>query len=485
MNERLGDAVRRYVSSVESDAELLPFDVAGTEAHVMMLYQAGIIPEGDATKILAALARLDAGEATLGEAGDAEDGHELLEAYIAGEAGRDAGGKTQTGRSRNDQVAVATRMKLRRDANIVRDGILRLVSVLLDLADVHAGTMVPLYTHLQHAQAGTLSHYFIAQADALLRDYGRFSDMYGRLNASPLGAGPVGGSSLPIDRDATAKMLAFPGLVENALDATSSRDHISEFVSCCAIMMVSLSRMAEDLVLWSSDEFSFVELGDGVSSPSSAMPQKKNPDVLELTRGKTARVIGDLVSVLAIQKGLATGYGRDLQEAKEPAWSSAGTAAGALQVMRDVIAEMTINEKRMAESAESGYLVALDVAERLVAQNVPFRQAHLEVGSLVAAAHAAGKSLDDLDVNEIRQACTLDPEKVAGALSGCTIEKSVQGRASRGATAISEQRRMISDRKKNLDRLLGELELQRDAASAETNIMRDNIKGLLDRKGSS
>lgn len=468
MNEGLDDAVRKYVSSVESDSKILPFDIAGTEAHVVMLYQAKIMPEADAANILAALGRLRDGEANLTNIKNAEDGHEMLEAYISKEAGEKVGGKTHTGRSRNDQVALVTRMKLRQDTYTIQDGILQLVSVLLKLAEENVKTTMPLYTHLQHAQAGVLSHYFIAHADTLLRDYGRFRDMCSRLDASPLGAGPAGGSSLPIDRDATAKTLGFPQIVENALDATSSRDYIAEFVSCAAIMMVNLSRMAEDLVLWSSDEFAFIELADRSSSPSSAMPQKKNPDVLELTRGKAARVIGDLVAVLAIQKSLATGYGRDLQETKEPAWSSADIAMGALQVIRDVITGMKINKGRMAEAAKSGYLTALDVAEKLVAQKVPFRQAHLEVGSLVAAAHAAGKPLTGLEDAEIKKACTLNPKMVAKAISRCTIERSAQMRTSRGGTASSEQRRMIRHRKKELGRLLKESARRKATATKKT-----------------
>ena len=481
MNEGLDEMVQKYVSSVESDAKILPFDITGTEAHILMLYQTKMISEADAVAILAALDRLRTGETNLGSTKNVEDGHEVLEAYISKEAGKEAGGKTHTGRSRNDQVALATRMKLRQDAHVIQESILQLVSALLKLAEENIKTTIPLYTHLQHAQAGVLSHYFIAHADALLRDYGRFGDMRSRLDASPLGAGPAGGSCLPIDRDATAKTLGFPKVVENALDATSSRDYIAEFVSCAAIMMVNLSRMSEDLVLWSSDEFAFVELADKSSSPSSAMPQKKNPDVLELTRGKAARVIGNLAAVLAIQKGLATGYGRDLQETKEPAWSSADISVGALRVMREVITSMKINKNRMAEAAESGYLTALDVAEKLVAQKIPFRQAHLEVGSLVAAAHAAGKPLTGLDGAEIKRACTLDPEKVAKVISQCTTERSAQMRTTRGGTAASEQQRMIAKLKKELGQLSQESASRKKTSNMAADRMRDSIRNVLDR----
>ena len=482
LNDDLDDAAQEFVSSMQSDTEILPFDIAATEAHILMLYKSKIIPKAATEKILSALRDIRNGRFDPPEASQSfEDCHEMLEAWVTQAAGKKAGGHMQTGRSRNDQVAVAIRMKLRNDTSMIQVGILQLISALLELAKDHIETPLPLYTHLQHAQTGVLSHYMLAQADMLLRDYERFADMYRRLNFNPLGAGPVGGTSIKIDRDMTTRFLAFPAMLENSLDATSSRDHVSEFVSCAAILCVNMSRMAEDLVLWASDEFGFVDIADTLSSPSSAMPQKKNPDVLELVRGKAAGVMGDLVSVLSVQKGLASGYGRDLQEAKEPAWRASRTATGSLQIVFEILTGMVVNENRMAAAAESGNITALDVAEELVRRKVPFREAHLEVGRLSAAARRAGKQISELTKVEISGACGLDPGLVADTLAECNVEGSTERRSSRGGTSRSEQRRMIADREEYVVELFGELEEQRDASTAEIGNMWQEIDRLLDR----
>ena len=285
-----------------------------------------------------------------------------------------------TARSRNDQVALDIRMKMRDDISVLCNCLLDAIEALVSLAERHQKTVMPLYTHLQQAQAGTFSHYLLAHVDALFRDYERLSGAFQRVNQSPLGAGPVGGTSLQIDRDMTAKLLGFYGLVENSIDATSTRDFAAEYVSSAAILMTNLSKLAEDFIIWSSTEFSFIELSDEFTSPSSVMPQKKNPDILELTRGKTAQVIGDLVGVLATVKGLATGYGRDLQEIKPPIWATSKTAISALIVVKSMMLTLSVNEKAMKKAAENGYLIALDVAEKLVLQGTPFRTAHKIAG---------------------------------------------------------------------------------------------------------
>ena len=476
LQEDLDRDVKEYVSSVSSDRLILAQDVLGTRAHVFMLYKTGIIEKSDAVRILAALDSV--GEIQTEEHSSAEDGHELLEAYVARRAG-ESSNRMHTARSRNDQIALATRMRIRDDTTAMQYCILTLVETMLEQAKNHTETIMPLYTHLQHAQPGLLSHYMIAQCDALLRDYHRFNDMYVRLNCSPLGAGPVGGSCLPIDRLATAEMLSFEGLVENSLDATSSRDYISEFVSCIAIMMVNVSRMAEDIILWTSDEFSFVELSDGVSSPSSAMPQKKNPDVLELTRGKAARTIGDLCAVLSIQKGLASGYGRDLQETKEPAWSAAGNGRGALDVMLQVVKDMKVNQKRMGKSADSGSILALAIAEELVARGVPFRKAHREVGSLVLAAHNARKQLEDTSESDIKKLCTTDAVTISDAINKCANGKAVSMYVSSGSASPNQQAIMIKNREKILKKLKDALVLRQAQTLKNIKKTDDEIKALL------
>ena len=472
MGVNLADTARRFVSSTDTDKAIEFYDIRGTEAHILMLYKVGLISKDQVIEILDGLegARVDG--VNIRAIRESEDIHEALEREVTSRAGKESGGHLQTARSRNDQVVVATKMKLRHDTITIQTGILKLAETLMDLAIRHKTTIMPLYTHLQHAQTGTLSHYMLAHTDALVRDFGRFDDMYHRLDANPLGAGPVGGTSLPIDRDMTTRMLAFGSLAQNSLDATSSRDWISEFMSCVAIMMTNLSRMAEDIVLWSSSEFAFVELADAVSSPSSAMPQKKNPDVMELVRGKSSKVIGNLASALIVQKGLASGYGRDLQETKDVAFSSSDIAAGALVVMHQVMSGIKINDTRMAETAKQGHIEALDIAEILVRSGVPFRRAHMEVGALVASAHNAGKSLGDMETSEIKRSCRIDASIIQDAISQC-----LESQSGRSSVSPSDQDRMISlrhdiikkcnerlaERRNTLDKAQSEMQKEIDA----------------------
>ncbi len=443
----LGDLTLDYVSSVDDDSEIVPYDILGSEAHVLMLHDQGIIPRTDARKILAALESLK-GEA-LAPAPGAEDIHELVESLVIGKAGMASGGKMHTARSRNDQVALDIRMKIRDDIIVLCRCLLDAIEALVSLAQGHKRTVMPLYTHLQQAQAGLFSHYLLAQADALFRDLERLRSAFGRVNQSPLGAGPAGGTSIPIDRHATASLLGFGGVVENSLDATGTRDFVAEYVSAAAILMTNLSKIAEDLVIWSTAEFSFVELADEFASPSSVMPQKKNPDILELTRGKTAGVIGNLAAVLATVKGLASGYGRDLQQIKPAIWSTSRISISALLVLKSVLLTLRVNEKRMRRSAESGYLVALDVAEALVRDGVPFRTAHKVAGRLVHIAHGKKARLGGLtaaDASEAARGCRADPGLVLKAARGATVASSLRERKSLGSSGYAEQDRMISDR---------------------------------------
>jgi argininosuccinate lyase len=277
-----------YVSSIDDDTAIILFDILGSQAHVLMLTENKIITKNDAKKILISLESLKNEKFDLSS--NAEDIHELIESLVIKKAGMASGGKMHTARSRNDQVTLDIRMKIRNDINILCTCLLDTIESLVSLAQNHQKTIMPLYTHLQQAQAGLFSHYLLAHADALFRDFERLFDAYVRVNESPLGAGPVGGTSIPIDRHSTAKMLGFNGIVENSIDATSTRDFVAEYVAMVAILMTNLSKISEDFVLWSTSEFSFIELSDEFTSPSSVMPQKKNPDILELTRGKTAEI---------------------------------------------------------------------------------------------------------------------------------------------------------------------------------------------------
>ncbi len=463
LDDDLDNVAREFVSSVRSDIKIAAFDIAGTAAHTIMLYKSKIISKSDTIKILTTLKELkqEGIDASI-ISKKAEDWHEVLEGYITDTVGDDTGGKIQTGRSRNDQVVTAIKMKLRHDTTIIQTFTLQLIEVLLELATDNKETIVPLYTHLQHAQVGVLSHYFMAYVDVLFRDYERFSSLYKRLDTNPLGSGPVGGTNIPIDRDVTTNILEFSDIQENSLDATSSRDYMSEFASCVAIMMVNLSRMAEDFVIWSSSEFSFITIKDALTSPSSIMPQKKNPDVLELIRGKAASTIGYLTSVLTIQKGLATGYGRDLQETKEAVWSASSSAQGALQAMFLILINLNIDKHRMFKSAKTGHLLALDVAEKLVEKNIPFRQAHMEVGALVSVARSQDKELIDLTHEEIASTTTLDAKIILNIFNQCTTRESAYKRRSMGSTSTKEQSRMIQDRRKELESAFLQVKLDKD-----------------------
>ena len=465
---RLGGEALGYVSSAQADLEMARYDILGSKAHALMLLDAGVLDGQEASQILRALGGLEPEK--LG--GDSEDIHEAVEAAVV--SATPAGLKMHTGRSRNDQVALDMRLKLRDDNSAICARIADTAEAMVSAAKSHRRTVMPLYTHMQQAQAGTFSHYLLAQADSLMRDLERFEQCYARLNKSPLGAGPVGGTAVPVDRDATAAMLGFDGLVENSMDATSSRDFVTEHLWCVAQMMAGLSRVAEDVVVWSSSEFGFVELADELASPSSVMPQKKNPDVMEITRGKAAGAVGALAGALAATKGLASGYGRDLQELKPAAFSASRTALGALAVARTAVLTMSVNADRMRESLESGYALALDVADGLVSEGTPFRTAHGLVGRLVQAAHRDGVRLDELEEADV-ESCLADSGARAGRvmemLASATPESSLRARASRGSSGFAEQDRMVRQR-------AGAVSRARSRITAREGAVRAAVAGL-------
>ena len=331
----LSDITLDYVSSINDDSEIALYDIIGSQAHTIMLFQNNIITKNDAKKILSSLE--DMKNETFDTSSGAEDIHELIESLVIKKAGMTSGGKMHTARSRNDQVVLDIRMKIRDDINIICNCLLDAIESLVSVSKNHQKTIMPFYTHLQQAQAGLFSHYLLAQADILSRDFQRLFETFKRINQSPLGAGPIGGTSIAIDRHSTAKMLGFDGVVENSIDATSTRDFVAEYVAMVSILMTNLSRISEDFIIWSTSEFSFIELSDEFTSPSSVMPQKKNPDILELTRGKTAEIIGNLTAILTTIKGLASGYGRDLQQIKSSIWSTSKISIGALLILKSVI----------------------------------------------------------------------------------------------------------------------------------------------------
>ena len=443
----LNDVTLDYVSSINDDSEIALYDILGSQAHSLMLFQNEIITKNDAKKILSALENLK--KEKFDSSSGAEDIHELIESLVIKKAGMGSGGKMHTARSRNDQVVLDIRMKIRDDINIICNCLLDTIESLVSVAKNHQKTIMPLYTHLQQAQAGLFSHYLLAHADVLTRDFQRMFDTFERVNQSPLGAGPVGGTSIPIDRHSTAKMLGFDDVVENSIDATSTRDFVAEYVAMVSILMTNLSKIAEDFVLWSTSEFSFIELADEFTSPSSVMPQKKNPDILELTRGKTAEVIGNLTAILTTIKGLASGYGRDLQQIKSSIWSTSKISISALLILKSILLTLKVNEKRMKKVTESSNLIALDIAEKLVQEGIPFRVTHKISGILVQLSSQSKKPISKLTLSEIKKSVNdtkVDPKLVSKIITTTTVTSSLKERKSFGSSGYDEQKRMISDR---------------------------------------
>jgi len=443
----LSDITLDYVSSINDDSEIAFYDILGSQAHSLMLFQNDIITKNDAKKILSALENMK--KESFDSSSGAEDIHELIESLVIKKAGMASGGKMHTARSRNDQVVLDIRMKVRDDINIICNCLLDTIESLVSVAKNHQKTIMPLYTHLQQAQAGLFSHYLLAHADALSRDFERLYGTFNRVNQSPLGAGPVGGTSIPIDRQSTAKMLGFDGVVENSIDATSTRDFVAEYVAMISILMTNLSKISEDFVIWSTSEFSFIELADEFTSPSSVMPQKKNPDILELTRGKTAEVIGNLTAILTTIKGLASGYGRDLQQIKSSIWSTSKISISALLILKSILLTLKVNEKQMKKTTESSNLIALDIAEKLVKEGIPFRVTHKISGILVQLAHQSKKSISKLTPLDIKKSVSgtdVDPKIVSRIISTTTVVSSLKERKSYGSSGYDEQKRMISDR---------------------------------------
>jgi argininosuccinate lyase len=445
LKNNLNNITLEYVSSLFDDAEIAFYDIVGTQAHVIMLYEKKIITKSEIKKILLALEKLK--KEKFDKKSDSEDIHELIEQHVIKKIGIESGGKMHTGRSRNDQVSLDIRMKIRDDINLLCHCLLNTIQTLVSLAQKHQKTIMPLYTHLQQAQVGLFSHYLLSYTDALFRYLERLYVTYGRVNESPLGAGPVGGTSIPIDRQSTAKMLGFKGIVENSIDATSTRDYVIEYVAAVAILMTNLSRLAEDFVIWSTSEFAFIELPDEFTSPSSVMPQKKNPDILELTRGKTAQVIGNLTTILSIVKGLPSGYNRDLQQIKPSIWSSSRIAITSLIVIKLMLEKVNVDNQNIKKAIEGGYLVALDIAEKLVNNGIPFRTAHQIVGNLVRTAHSSKKPLEALSIDEIKSSTKgIDSKQIKKIIDLTSISSSLENRISQGSSGTSEQKRMIQFR---------------------------------------
>lgn len=395
----LDERALRYTTSLPVDRRLFEWDVIGSIAHARMLGKVGIIPEADATALVSGLSQLLQKPPPLD--GPYEDIHSLVEAELSRRIGQPAG-TLHTARSRNDQVATDARLFARAALIEGVAGVVELQSALLDVAANHVETILPGYTHLQRAQPVVLAHHLLAYWEMLQRDAGRLQAAYSRADVLPLGAGALAGSSHPLDREYVAALLGFSGITRNSLDAVSDRDFLLEHLFALSAIAAHLSRLAEELVLWSTAEFGFVALDESFTTGSSLMPQKRNPDVAELLRGKTGRVYGALVGLLVTLKGLPLSYNRDLQEDKAPYFEAVDLVHDGLALTTAMLLGATWRTDRMTVAADDPLIAATDLADHLVQRGVPFRQAHEIVGRIVRAAETAGRALGSFSLNELR-----------------------------------------------------------------------------------
>lgn len=452
------DALAALSKSTHFDWRLAQYDIAGSRAHARVLHAAGLLDDANLGAMLAGLATLsdDVASGRFQPGEDDEDVHTALERGLIERAGPDVGGRLRAGRSRNDQIATLFRMYLRDHARSVAGLVLDVVDALVDQATRHADVPMPGRTHLQHAQPVLLAHHLMAHAWPLLRDVQRLQDWDVRAAVSPYGSGALAGSSLGLDPEAVAADLGFTTSVENSIDGTASRDFVAEFAFVAAMTAVDISRLAEEVVLWATKEFSFVTLDDAYSTGSSIMPQKKNPDVAELARGKAGRLVGDLTGILTTLKALPLAYNRDLQEDKEPVFDAVDTLEVLLPAFSGMVATMVFHADRLASLAPQGFSLATDVAEWLVREGVPFRVAHEVAGACVRACEARGIELWDLSdadlaaISEHLAPGVRDVLGVAGSLAsrnakGGTAPDRVKEQRDRVVAAVSDARAWASE----------------------------------------
>lgn len=451
---RFGEAtdafVARFTASVGFDRRLYRHDIAGSIAHAEMLARVGVLTAAERDAIVAGLqdiaAQIESGAFTWSEA--LEDVHMNIESALTAAIGS-AGKKLHTGRSRNDQVATDIRLWLRDEIDAIGAEITRLQQALVDVAGREADTIMPGFTHLQTAQPVTFGHHLMAWYEMLDRDHSRLMDCRQRLNRSPLGAAALAGTSYPIDRHHSAALLGFDAPTANSLDSVSDRDFAIEFCAAASLLMTHLSRASEELILWASAQFRFVDLPDRFCTGSSIMPQKKNPDVPELVRGKTGRVTGHLVALLTLMKGQPLAYNKDNQEDKEPLFDTADTLRDCLRAFADMIPALVVNRDAMRAAARAGYATATDLADYLVRKGLPFRDAHEAVGKAVAQGIAGGRDLADFSLEELRAFSSSIDDDVFAVL---TLEGSVAARDHFGATAPAQVRAAVARAREGLVR---------------------------------
>lgn len=442
----LHPAIANFNASISFDIELIEYDLTGSVAHAKMLAHTGIISPEEGEKLVAGLEQIrqEYRTGTFKPGVDAEDVHFAVEKRLTEITG-DVGKKLHTARSRNDQVGTDTRLYLRYQIQEIRSQLRDLQGVILSIAQDHVETLIPGYTHLQRAQPLSLAHHLLAYWEMLDRDWRRLGEIYQRVNVSPLGCGALAGTTFPIDRHYTAQLLEFGGVYHNSLDGVSDRDFAIEFLCAASLIMVHLSRLSEEIILWASQEFNFVTLKDSCATGSSIMPQKKNPDVPELVRGKTGRVFGHLQGLLVLMKGLPLAYNKDLQEDKEAIFDGVKTVKACLEAITILLAQgLEFRPQRLADAVAEDFSNATDVADYLAAKGVPFREAYNLVGKVVKTSLAAGKLLKDLTIEEWK---ALHPAFETDIYDAIAPRQVVAARNSYGGTGFAQVRRALKEAK--------------------------------------
>jgi argininosuccinate lyase len=447
--EATNQMVESFTASIRFDQRLYRYDIEGSMAHCRMLARQGLLSGAEADAMIQGLGEIlreiERGSVAFDDA--EEDVHMAIESRLMEKVG-EVGGKLHTGRSRNDQVALDLRLFLRDEILGTCDDMRDLQKSVVALARAHLGVVMPGFTHLQHAQPVLFSHHLMAYYEMFRRDRQRLESCLERVNVSPLGSAALAGTSLPLDRAATAELLGFPQITRNSIDAVSDRDFVIEFVAAAALIMMHLSRMAEELIIWTSQEFGYLEIHETFCTGSSIMPQKKNPDVPELVRGKSGRIFGHLMGLLTMMKGLPLSYNRDLQEDKEALFDTVDTVRQSLVIMARLWEHVSVDAGRLEEMSTTGHTLATDVAEYLVLKGMPFRQAHRVAGNLVRHCLDQGKDLAGLSVDELKRFSQLFQEDLPSLL---TARHSVDSRRSAGGTATAEVEKAITLAEQELD----------------------------------
>ena len=445
--------VYNFNQSIGFDQKFFHQDVRGSRAHVQMLAKQQILTEAERDQILAGLDSIekDVDEGVLAIGSTYEDIHSFVEAVLTERIG-DAGKKLHTGRSRNDQVALDMRLYVRDEIDDTSELLLALLETICDIMKENEHTYMPGFTHLQKAQPVTLAHHFGAYFEMFRRDFGRIRSIRQRMNVCPLGSGALAGTTYPLDREYTAKLLGFDRACDNSMDGVSDRDYVIEFLSALATVMMHLSRLSEEMIIWNSNEYRFIELDDTYATGSSIMPQKKNPDIAELIRGKTGRVYGALTTMLTVMKGIPLAYNKDMQEDKEMTFDAIDTTKSCIHLMAGMLASTTFNRDRMARSARGGFTNATDAADYLVKKGVPFRDAHSIIGRLVLACIEKDIAMDDLTLEEWKAECDVFDSDIYEAISlgTCVEQRTTKGAPGAMSEEIAASLRFIDEARNSL-----------------------------------